>query len=81
MERKICVIEDDEKLCEEIVYFLNANGFSARAAEEDEYNACRLLADGFSCRNCCAFWIFPCRVFRDYFCVGKFAKNRKFPLL
>lgn len=48
MERKICVIEDDEKLCEEIVYFLNANGFSARAAGEDEYNAGRLLAGGFS---------------------------------
>ncbi len=48
MERKICVIEDDEKLCEEIVYFLNANGFTARAAKGEEYSAGKLLAGGFS---------------------------------
>ncbi|MDE6608476.1 MAG: response regulator transcription factor [Lachnospiraceae bacterium] len=48
MERKICVIEDDQKLCDEIVYFLNTNGFTARAAKQEEYNAKALLQGGFS---------------------------------
>jgi len=47
MDKKVGVVEDDEKLCEEIVYFLNANGFAASAAVE-EYNAETLLAGGFS---------------------------------
>ncbi len=48
MDRKICVVEDDEKLCEEIVYFLNANGFYARAATPEEYCSDKLLLGGFS---------------------------------
>lgn len=48
MERHICVVEDDEKLCEELVYFLNANGFEARAAKREEYNANALMNGGFS---------------------------------
>lgn len=48
MERKICVIEDEQKLCDEIVYFLNTNGFAARAANPEEYNAKALLQGGFS---------------------------------
>lgn len=48
MENRICVVEDDVKLCDEIVYFLNANGFAARAAEPEEYNAASLLKGGFS---------------------------------
>lgn len=48
MDRKVCVVEDDEKLCEEIVYFLNANGFAARAADAEEYSAKKLLEGEFS---------------------------------
>ena len=48
MKRNICVVEDDEKMCEELVYFLNANGFKARAAELEEYNAEALMTGGFS---------------------------------
>lgn len=48
MDRKICVVEDDEKLCEEIVYFLNANGFAARGASPEEYHAGELLAGGYA---------------------------------
>lgn len=48
MDKKICVVEDEEKLCEEIVYFLNVNGFTARAAKAEEYNAKSLLQGGFS---------------------------------
>jgi len=48
MERKICVIEDEQTLCDELVYFLNTNGFSARAAKQEEYNAKALLQGGFS---------------------------------
>ena len=48
MERHICVVEDDKKLCEELVYFLNANGFDARAARREEYNANALINGGFS---------------------------------
>jgi len=46
--RKICVIEDEQKLCDEIVYFLNTNGFEARAAKAEEYNAKALLQGDFS---------------------------------
>lgn len=48
MERRICVVEDDEKLCDELVYFLKANGFEARAAIREEYNAAALINGGFS---------------------------------
>lgn len=48
MDKKICVIEDEKKLCDEIVYFLNTNGFLARAAGVEEYNAKSLLQGGFS---------------------------------
>ncbi len=48
MDKKICVIEDEEKLCDEIVYFLNTNGFLARAAKAEEYDAKSLLQGGFS---------------------------------
>lgn len=47
-EKKICVIEDDQKLCDEIVYFLNTNGFAASAAAQEEYNVKALLQGGFS---------------------------------
>lgn len=47
-EKKICVIEDDQKLCDEIVYFLNTNGFAASAATQEEYNVKALLQGGFS---------------------------------
>lgn len=48
MEKHICVVEDDEKLCEELVYFLIANGFHAKAAKPTDYNVEALLAGGFS---------------------------------
>lgn len=48
INKKICVIEDEQKLCDEIVYFLNANGFEARAAKTEEYNAKSLLQGGCS---------------------------------
>lgn len=48
MERRICVVEDEQKLCDEIVYFLNTNGFAARAAKPEEYNAKALLQGSFS---------------------------------
>lgn len=48
MEKRICVVEDDEKLCEELVYFLNANGFIARAAKQEEYYAEALMKEDFS---------------------------------
>lgn len=48
MERRVCVVEDDEKLCEELVYFLKANGFQAKAALKKEYNADALISGGFS---------------------------------
>lgn len=48
MEKRICVVEDDEKLCEELVYFLNINGYEAKAAKVEEYTAETLLSGGFS---------------------------------
>lgn len=48
MERRICVVEDDEKLCEELVYFLNSNGYEAKAAGVEEYHPTDLLSGGFS---------------------------------
>lgn len=48
MEKRICVVEDDEKLCEELVYFLNINGYEAKAAKVEEYTAEALLSGGFS---------------------------------
>lgn len=48
MDRKICVVEDELKLCDEIVYFLNTNGFEAFAAKVEEYNAKALLQGGYS---------------------------------
>lgn len=40
------VVEDDEKLCGELVYFLNSNGYEAFAVQGRDYNAEKLAGMG-----------------------------------
>ncbi len=45
--RKIGVVEDDETLCREIVYFLESNGYDTKAVAAEDYSAEGILQGGF----------------------------------
>lgn len=45
--RKIGVVEDDEILCREIVYFLESNGYDTKAVAAEDYSAEGILQGGF----------------------------------
>lgn len=45
--KKIGVVEDDESLCREIVYFLESNGYEAESVESGKHSAEGILQGGF----------------------------------